>query len=134
MTEVLVEPDDTAERLRDYVRNNPDVRHDDYETDDIDPIREACYVLSEAYFHAQGGKDAGYNVYRIGWDDVYDDGVGAHWFLRDSDGRVIDLSLPTPEYGQNVPWDAGRHRAFITGYEPSKRTKQALDALGIDHS
>ncbi|AXR78999.1 hypothetical protein [Natrarchaeobaculum sulfurireducens] len=129
--EILVEPDDTARRLREYVRNNPDVRHDDYETDGVDPIREACYVLSEAYFHARGGTDSNLEVYCIGWDDVYDDADGAHWFLRDGE-TVIDLSLPTPAYGEDVPWDQARHRAFITGYTPSKRTSAVLAALEID--
>lgn len=130
MPEVLVEPDDTARQLREYVRQNPDVRHDDYETDDVDPIREACYVLSEAYFHARGGTDSELEVYRIGWADVYDDADGAHWFLRDGD-TVIDLSLPTPAYGRDVPWDAARHRAFITGYTPSNRTQNVLETLDI---
>ncbi|RQG93744.1 hypothetical protein [Natrarchaeobius oligotrophus] len=131
MTEVLVEPNDTARKLREYVRHNPDVRHDDYESDGVDPIQEACYVLSEAYFHARGGKDAGLEVYRIGWADVYDDADGAHWFLRDSDDRVIDLSLPSPADGHGIPWDRARHRAFITGYTPSNRTQDVLNALEI---
>lgn len=131
---ILVEPDDTARQLRQYVRENPDVRHDDYTTDGVDPIEEACYVLSEAYFHARGGTGSQLEVYRLDWGDVYDDASGAHWFLRDcsaGDDVVIDLSLPTPDHGEDVPWDDARHRAFITGYTPSKRTSNVLAALEI---
>jgi hypothetical protein len=55
MPDVLIEPDDTAARLRDYVRENPSVRKDEYDHDDVDPIQGACYLLAEAYFHAAGG-------------------------------------------------------------------------------
>lgn len=132
MTEILVEPDDIAKQLREYVREHPDVCKEEYRNEE-DPIQGACYVLSEAYFHANGGTDSGLEVYRIGWDDVYADGAGAHWFLRDEADRVIDLSLPTPAYGQDVPWNEARHRAFITGYSPSKRCEHVLDALDIEY-
>lgn len=124
---VLVEPDDDARRLREYVREHPDVRKDEYAGYD-DPVEGACYVLAEAYFHLQGGTNSGLDVYRLDWGDIYDDAEGAHWFLRDGD-NVVDLSLPAPEDGADVPWEAARHRAFITGYEPSNRTKRVLEAL-----
>jgi hypothetical protein len=131
MTEVRIAPDDTAQELRDYVRAHPGVRKDSYAVDG-DPVEGACYVLSEAYFHAAGGTDR-FGVYRLDWSEMYDDADSAHWFLRDTDAEdtVIDLSLPTPADGDAVPWDAARHRAFITGYEPSNRAKRVLDALNI---
>ena len=131
MPEILVKPDDVAARLREYIRNNPDVRHEDYRDAD-DPLQESCYVLAEAYFHARGGKESDLEVYRLDWGDIYDDGAGAHWFLRDGDA-VIDLSLPTPDHGSDVPWDAATHRAFITGYNPSNRSQRALEALDISY-
>lgn len=131
MPEVFVAPDDTARRLREYVREHPDVQKDQYQGSYSDPIQGACYVLAEAYFHAEGGQDA-FDVYRIGWDDVYEDGAGAHWFLRrTADDAVVDLSLPTPDHGADLPWDAGRCRAFITGYTPSNRTQRVLEALEL---
>ncbi|SEO70676.1 hypothetical protein SAMN05216388_101759 [Halorientalis persicus] len=129
MTDVLVEPDDTAERLRDYVRAHPDVRKDQYSGYD-DPIMGACYVLAESYFHSMGGTDSDLEVYRLGWDDVDPSYDGSHWFLRNADDAVIDLSLPTPEDG-DVPWDVAKHRAFITGYEPSNRAQRVLEALNL---
>jgi hypothetical protein len=124
---VLVEPDDDARRLRQYVREHPDVRKDRYAGYD-DPVEGACYVLAEAYFHLRGGTDSPFDVYRLDWNDVYDDAEGAHWFLRDGDD-VVDLSLPEPEDGDDVPWTVARRRAFITGYEPSNRTERVLEGL-----
>ena len=125
---IVVEPDDDARRLREYVRAHPGVRKDEYNHYD-DPIEGACYVLAEAYFHLRGGTDSPLDVYRLDWADVYDmGGEGAHWFLRDGDD-IVDLSLPTPEHGHQIPWDEARHRAFITGYEPSNRTARVLEAL-----
>ncbi|MDS0280286.1 hypothetical protein NDI85_21105 [Halomicroarcula sp. S1AR25-4] len=130
MPDVVVEPDPTAQRLREYVRNNPDIRKDEYDHYD-DPIEGACYVLAEAYFHAMGGDtDSDLDVYRLDWGDVYDDAGGAHWFLR-RDDTIVDLSLPTPAHGDDVPWDVAQHRAFITGYTPSNRTQRVLTALEL---
>jgi len=134
MPEVLVEPDDTAARIRAFVREHPDVRKAEYEIAG-DPVQGACYVLAEAYFHARGGTNSDLEVYRIGWDDIYDDASGAHWFLRDGEGEddpVIDLSLPTPAHGDDVPWNRARHRAFITGYDPSNRAQRVLEPLNLD--
>ena len=132
MPDILVEPNDTAAALREYVRENPSIRKDAYDIDDVDPVEGACYVLAEAFFHAQGGTDSGLEVYRLDWSDVDENATGAHWFLRRDDGHtVIDLSLPSPSAGDAVPWNEARHRAFITGYTPSKRTLRVLDALGL---
>jgi hypothetical protein len=125
--EVVIEPDETARQLRAYVRDHPEVRHEDYRECE-NPIRESCYVLSEAYFHLQGGQDCGLDIYCLSWADVDDAYEGTHWFLRDGD-TVIDLSLTDPAQGDGVPWETARRRAFITGYEPSNRTQRVLDAL-----
>lgn len=129
MTVVLVAPDDIAQQLREYVRAHPDIRKDEYDHYD-DPVEGACYVLAEAYFHACGGEESGLEVHRLDWSDVYEDAGGAHWFLRRGD-TVVDLSLPTPADGDDVPWDAARRRAFITGYTPSNRAQRVLTALDI---
>ncbi|MFW6435950.1 MAG: hypothetical protein ACOCY1_06165 [Halovenus sp.] len=130
--EIVVEPDAIAAQLRAYVREHPEVRHEDYRDAD-DPLVESCYVLSEAYFHARGGQDSGLEVYRLDWGEIYDDADGAHWFLRDG-ATVIDLSLTAPEDGRGLPWGQARHRAFITGYEPSARAERLLDGIGHPHA
>lgn len=63
--QVAVNPDSVSQVLRDYVRDNGDIRKDEYAVDG-DPINGACYVLSEAYFHATGGVESPFDVYRIG--------------------------------------------------------------------
>jgi len=129
MPDILVEPDETAAALRQYVRDNPAVRKDAYEYEDTDPVQGACYLLAEAYFHAAGGQDS-FDVYRLDWSEVDPAYDGAHWFLRRSDdGAIVDLSLSTPDDGAD--WDQARHRAFITGYTPSNRTQTALQAVGL---
>lgn len=129
MSEIVVEvePDDTAQQLRDYVRDHPEVRHEDYRECD-NPVRESCYVLSEAYFHLMGGQDSGLDIYCLSWKDVDERYEGTHWFLRNG-VTVIDLSLPEPAAGDGVPWDKARRRAFLTGYEPSNRTEKVLEAF-----
>jgi len=137
MTDILVEPDDVARKLREYVRAHPDVRKDQYSGYD-DPVEGACYVLSECYFHANGGQDSDLDIYCLSWSDVDEQYDGTHWFLRRNAGEemhqgpVIDLSLPTPAAGDNVPWTTATRRAFLTGYEPSDRTQRVLDALEMD--
>ena len=133
---VRIVPDATASRLRTYVRRNPDVVHDDYEdAAEEDPIEGACYTLAECYFHASGGQDSDLDIYCLSWSDV--DGVDdendrTHWYLKRRGGPWIDLGLPTPEDADNVPFDVGRRRAFLTGYEPSNKCERVLDDLGID--
>ena len=134
MTEILVEPDTTAAQLRQFVRDNPSVRKDQYDHGpDVDPVQGACYLLNEAFFHATGDRDT-LDVYRLDWSDVDPANEGAHWFLRDDTDAVIDLSLPAPMDGVDVPWNQARHRAFLTGYNtPSNRTRRALEALGLEY-
>lgn len=129
--EIVVEPDDVARRLREYVRANPGVRKAEYRTDQ-DPITGACYVLSEAYFHAQGGTDSVLDIFCLSWSDVNEGYDGTHWFLRRND-VVIDLSLPKPVNGETVPWNVATRRAFITGYKPSNRTERVLGALDLEY-
>jgi len=125
--DVVVEPDETAEQLRSYVRDHPDIVKGQYDHGD-DPILGACYVLAEAYFHTQGGTESGLDIYCLSWNDVDERYEGTHWFLRD-DETVIDLSLPTPSDGDGVPWEMARRRAFITGYDPSARTERVLETI-----
>lgn len=128
---VTAVPDKTARQLREYVRTHPDVRHPNYRDCD-NPIRESCYVLSEAFFHSQGGTDSDLDIYCLSWSDVDDTYGGTHWFLRRGD-TVVDLSLPTPDAGDDVPWGMATRRAFITGYEPSNRCARVLNALDIEY-
>lgn len=138
---VLVEPDDTAARIRSYVRANPGLVHDDYaDAAAEDPLEGACYVLAEAFFYAHGGPGGPYEVYCLSWSDVddvpdeTDETDSTHWYLRRGDaGPWVDLGLPERADGDAIPFDVGTHRGFIGGYTPSNRCRRVLDALGIEY-
>ena len=134
---VAVEPDATARRIRQFARRHPGVVRDDrYRRPAHDgTVYGACYALNEAYFHAAGGRDADLGIYCLSWGDVYPDGDGTHWYLRaEPDGRWIDLSLERAREGATVPFERGRKRAWMTGYEPSNRTERVLAALNLEVS
>ncbi|QCW05247.1 hypothetical protein [Natrinema pallidum] len=131
---IVVEPDATARRIREYARRNPDLREGTYggEPGTVDGL---CYPLAEAWFHAQGGQDSGLKIYCLSWADVRPNGAGTHWYLRDPDREVwIDLGLERPADGTHIPYAEGRSRAFMTGYEPSKRAERILTDLEIEVS
>lgn len=131
MAQVLVSPDGEAADIRRYIREHPDIRKEEYASDD-DALLGSCYVAAEAYYHARGGTDSDLDIYCLSWSDVDETFEGTHWFLRE--GRfVFDLSLPDSTYASGIPWDVARKRAFLTGYEPSKRCRRVLDDLGIDY-
>ncbi|MFC5970086.1 hypothetical protein ACFPYI_01960 [Halomarina salina] len=124
---VIARPDDTAGRIREYIRTHPDIRKQEYATAD-DALQGSCYVAAEAYFHARGGVGSGLDIYCLSWGDVDATYSGTHWFLGMGD-TVIDLSLPTAADGQHIPWATAHRRAFITGYEPSRRAETLLGAV-----
>jgi hypothetical protein len=128
---VFVEPDDAARRIRAYIRDHPDIRKGRYATAD-DALFGSCYVAAEAYWHADGGRESDLAVNCLSWTDVDKTSEGTHWFLSHG-GEIIDLSLPTPAHGDRIPWGRARTRVFITGYTPSERTRQVLDALDYEH-
>jgi hypothetical protein len=126
---VSISPDETAQAIRQYLRAHPELKHDGREYDP-DSLNGTCYVASEAYFHAKGGTDSGLEVYCLSWDED-----GTHWFLKrpanDTPDVVIDLSLDSSSQATNIPYHDARHRAFITGYEPSHRCRAVLDGAGL---
>ena len=133
LTPILVEPDDTAARIREFGRRNPDLR-DGYGGRD-GTVDGLCYPLAEAYYHSQGGQDSGLEIYCLSWSDVRPNGQGTHWYLRDPERDVwIDLGLERAADGTHIPYAEGRSRAFMTGYEPSKRAERILEGVGIEVS
>lgn len=125
---VLVVPDADALSCREYARNHPNLRKVKYAVDDRDPLTGACYPLAEAYYHLRGQEP---EVYCLSWSDVDDALEGTHWYLREPDGerRWIDVSLPAAPPVELPPFEQGTHRGFITGDEPSKRTRKVLAAV-----
>ena len=64
-----------------------------------------AYLAAEAYFHLAGGYDAGLHPMQLKYRGK------SHWWLLDSEGRVIDLTL-APRETSAFPYNRGRRRAF----------------------
>ncbi len=126
---VSVIPDRDAFRIREYLRETPDLRKGRYTEADMDPLEGLCYPASEAYYHVTGKH---LDVYCLSWDDVDPSLDGTHWYLRDPDsGEFIDIGLPFTQVTDLPPFEVGRRRGFMTGNTPSKRTEMVLEDLGF---
>jgi len=75
-----------------------------------------AYVAAEAYFHLAGGYDAGLRPMQ------HKRRGKSHWWLVDSDGRVIDLTLG-PRETSKFPYHRGRRRPFR--YTPAGISRRA---------
>ena len=75
-----------------------------------------AYVAAEAYFHLAGGSDAGLQSMQLRHRGK------SHWWLLDSSGRVIDLTL-APREPSTFPYDRGRRRPFR--YTPAGISRRA---------
>jgi hypothetical protein len=75
-----------------------------------------AYVAAEAYFHLAGGSDAGLRPMQLRHPGK------SHWWLLDSDGRVIDLTLG-PREKSSFPYHRGRCRPFR--YTPAGISRRA---------
>lgn len=130
--DVAVEPDQNAARIREFARQNPDLREGPYDGPE-NTVYGHCYHVNEAYWNAAGGKDADLGIYCLSWKDIYDhvDG-GTHWYLRDEKtGQWIDLGIEQPTDGATTPYEHGRKRAWMYGYDPADRTERILEALNL---
>ena len=75
-----------------------------------------AYVGAEAYFHLAGGYDAGLHPVQLKYRGK------SHWWLLDSEGRVIDLTL-APRETSGFPYHRGRRRPFR--YTPAGISRRA---------
>ncbi len=75
-----------------------------------------AYVAAEAYFHLAGGYDAGLQPMQLKYRGK------SHWWLLDSEGRVIDLTL-APRETSNFPYHRGKRRPFR--YTPAGISRRA---------
>jgi hypothetical protein len=78
------------------------------------PLKGYCYVASEALYHLAGGAAAGLSIYRCALR-----AGGTHWWLADSQGRIVD---PTAEqFTEPPPYPTGTRTHFLSK-KPSNRT------------
>jgi hypothetical protein len=75
-----------------------------------------AYVAAEAYFHLAGGYDAGLHSMHLKHRGR------SHWWLVDSDDRVIDLTL-APRETSDFPYHRGKRRPFR--YTPTGLSRRA---------
>ncbi len=80
-------------------------------------MRGNCYVASEALYHLLGGKAAGWTPQQMQHEG------DSHWFLKHSDGMIIDPTVmqfdKTPDYSR------ASGRGFMTKI-PSKRARKLM--------
>lgn len=70
-----------------------------------------CYVASEALFHLTGKRLKPMYIRHCG---------KSHWFLKDKNGRVIDITAA--QFKRPIPYDKAKGKGFLTK-KPSKRTR-----------
>lgn len=80
-----------------------------------------CYVASEAYYHMSGGKAVGLVPCVIRHEGV------SHWFLKDENGEVIDLTAG--QFESPVPYGDARRCPFLTA-QPSRRAAELMRRAG----
>ena len=83
-----------------------------------------AYVAAEAYFHLAGGYEAGLHPVHLKYRGK------SHWWLVDSEGRVIDLTLG-PRETSEFPYQRGKRRPFR--YTPagiSRRAQTIVERVG----
>ena len=75
-----------------------------------------AYPAAEAYFHLAGGYDAGLQPMQLRRRGK------SHWWLRDAEGDVIDLTL-APRETSTFPYERGERRRFR--YTPAGQSRRA---------
>lgn len=103
------------------------------DVEEIEPKYEGyCGAASEAYLHLAGGRESGLRVMRHGRRDG-----SSHWWLEDSSGRVLDLTLGPADLRWRkahprdlYPYEKGRGAMFQNGYKrPSKRAAAIIELV-----
>lgn len=85
------------------------------------PTTGYCYVMAEVAYHYLALKGSRPYVMKIGENET-------HWFIKDSDGRVIDLTAD--QFDEPIDYTQGHPQNFLTK-EISKRGKMLADLLGL---
>ncbi len=80
-----------------------------------------AYVAAEAYFHLAGGYDTGLHPMQLKYRGK------SHWWLLDTSGRVIDLTLG-PREASKFPYHRGHRRTFR--YTPAGISRRAQTVVG----
>lgn len=87
-----------------------------------------AYPAAEAYFHLAGGQDAGLHPMHLKFRGK------SHWWLVDSEDRVIDLTVGSRETS-DFPYHRGRRRTFrYTATGISRRAQTVVERVRAAHA
>ena len=86
------------------------------------PAEGLCYPASEAFFHAVGGKQAGFIPMQLEHEGV------SHWWVEGPGGEVHDLTAG--QFSSPVPYGKSRGRGFLTK-DPSERARVLMRDAGL---
>lgn len=131
---VIVEPNEFARDLREEVVDI--LGRDDSTWANVSPSMLAghCYTLSNAYYYGLSQQARDNHVpqqVRFEINDPLFIGEVSHWFLKRSDGCIIDLTAEqfnVPDV--SVPYDDARGRGFGSHSTPTDDAKALLIATG----
>lgn len=94
---------------------DPELRDDRYRSG-LGRYDGFAYIAAEAYLHLAGGTESGVQPMQLKYRGK------SHWWLVDSDGRVIDMTLG-PRETSKFPYHRGSRRPFR--YTPAGISKAA---------
>jgi len=82
-----------------------------------------CYAASEALYHILGGKQNGFTP-QVGRFKH-----GTHWWLKDKNGNIIDVTADQFYYKNTFPpYKNSKGSGFLTK-QPSKRAKIIIERI-----
>lgn len=111
---------ETLGRLQSAALNGADLRLPEYA--DGEGLEGFCYVLTEAMWYAHRGEfEAHRKLHKEG---------GSHWYLRTSQGKVIECNKVGGSPFDDFAYD-GRKTRFLSAPYPSKRTKALAARAGV---
>ncbi len=85
------------------------------------PTTGYCYVVAEVVYHYLAPKGSRPHIIKFGENDT-------HWFVRDPDGKVIDLTAD--QFDEPVDYTLGKPKNFQTK-EISKRGRKLANLLEL---
>ncbi len=78
------------------------------------PTYGYCYILSEVIYHYCEGD---FKVYCV---NLKEQGInGVHWYLKDSDGKIIDYT--GNQFGFEIDYNKGKGIGFLKGKHKTER-------------
>lgn len=117
---------------------SPDLLKEEYRWMEGHPLAGHCYVASEAYYYlariVYGDEPTVWQVtfgtifFQGGTGKVRPEYRTSHWFLKDEDGKIIDITDAQFVKPQSVPYDKAKRKGFLTK-GPSKRAWIVIDRV-----